>query len=242
MILLFIRLSDHSIKVFSSHINSTHLRECIDQLLHLYSETEKVDLDTLLQTDWFKIEALHVLLAPNATGLYRAFQLPPIAISQRVIKYSVEISTSLWLGNFVRAHRTAARLPLILQLAYRMQFAKQRPTLLKVYDKSYRSAQGGRFPLDKLRRHLMFSSIAATSNYCREFGLLVDGSSVLFKTSVTCDEDGTSKSQDIYCRDIEEQLKNVCLADLLHGKSLWVGQRSFAGRRSTSWLCFASTR
>jgi len=216
------RLSSQPIHAFSRHINESHLSECINQLLYLYLETEKVDCVATLSTDWFQIEALHILLTENAQGLYRALQLPEIARSRRVIKYAVEISTCLWLGNFVRAHRIAAKLPLILQLAYRIQFAKHRPQLLKIYDKSYRSAQGGIFPLERLSRHLMFDSVADTSSYCKELGLLVDSStnSVLFRTGVCVKLDETPKPQYICDRYVQQQLENVCITNLLYGKSI----------------------
>lgn len=216
------RLSSQSIHTFSRHINESHLTECINLLLNLYLETIKIDPDAALTTNWFQTEALHILLTENANGLYRALQLPQIAKSQCVIKCAIEISTSLWLGNFVRAHRRAAELPLILQLAYRIQFAKYRPLLLKIYDKSYRSAQGGKFPLEILSKHLMFDSVSDTSDYCKELGLLVDTNtnSVLFKTGVSVKLDDTPKPQFICDSYIRQELNNVCIANLLYGKSI----------------------
>lgn len=215
-------MSNQPIHEFSRHINESHLTECINQLLYLCSETEKINSEAALLTGWFQTEALHILLAANANGLYRALQLPQIVRSCCVVKQAVEISISLWIGNFVRAHRIAARLPLILQLAYRIQFAKHRTQLLKIYDKSYRSPQGGRFPLEKLSRHLMFDSIDIASNFCKELGLLIDDktSSILFKTGVCMKLDETPKPQYICDSYIQQLLENVCITNLLHGKSI----------------------
>ena len=203
--------------MFSQHINESHLTECISLLLHLYSETNKVDINAAILTDWFRIEALHILLSENAGGLYRALNhLPSIVNSRRVVKDAIEISISLWLGNFVRAHRISLKLPIILQVAYCNHFPKYRRRVLETYDKSHRTNQGSKFPLDKLSRYLL-SSVEDASSFCETLGFVVEHNtlSVIFKTGRVIKPD--DKAQNVKSVLIEE-LENVNVRDFLYGK------------------------
>jgi hypothetical protein len=218
----FCRLFHLPPSAFSIHINQNHIDECLSQLLHLYSEIEVKNPELLHQTNYIEIEALHLLLSKGSNGLHRAIQLPYRTKTHTIVKKSIEISISLWLGNFVRANRIAQGLPLSLLLAYRANFAFLRSRVLEVYERGHRSPQGSKFPLDKLSRYLLFDTTQETANYCAEHGLLLDetGSFVIFKTGTTLKSSSSSQSNNVCDRAIEEQLKNVRISNLLYGQSI----------------------
>lgn len=216
------RLSHLPASAFSSHLNQNHLDECLSQLLHLYSEIEVKNQDLLHQTSHIEIEALDLLLSKNSAGLHRALQLPSKTKSNTIVRNSIEISISLWLGNFVRANHIARGLPLSLQLAYRAHFSLLRPRVLEVYERGYRSPQGTKFPLEKLRRYLLFDTARQTAEFCVDCGLSLDdtGSSVIFKTGTALKFSTTSQSNDLYDQDFEETLENVRVSHFLYGQSI----------------------
>lgn len=215
------RLCSYPPTQFSLHINQNHLQECVDQLLFLYSELENSDRGLLFSTSWFEIEALHVLITSDANGLYKALQLSPFAKSQEVLKYSFEISTSLWFGNFVRANRLSKKLPKILQFAYRLKFHTLRFFVVEVYERGYRTPQGTKFPLESLKRHLLLDSVKETANYCRDLGLPVDDASVIFKTGTSLKNSEPHQSHVSSDQLISKTLsENVRISELLYGQSL----------------------
>lgn len=125
---------------------------------------------------------MSVLLSKEAAGIYRAIQL---ANSDPVVYKAVQISLCLCLGNFLRAHRLSYKLPLILQLAYRTQFAQlNKVPALHIYQRAYRSPQGSKYPLKKLSHLLLLDSEEEAADLCRHFGLATDGDQVIFKTGV----------------------------------------------------------
>ena len=207
---------------FSNHINQNHIDECLCQLLHLYSEIELKNPDLLHQTNYIEIEALHLLLPKGLNGLHRSIQLPCRTKSHAIVNKAIKISISLWLGNFVRANRIAQSLPLSLQLAYRANFSHLRLRVLEVYERSHRSPQGSKFPLDKLSRYLLFDTKHETADFCVDRGLFLDdtGSFVIFKTGTTFNSNASPKSNNVCCKVIEEQLKNVRISNLLYGQSI----------------------
>lgn len=207
--------------MFSLHINQKHLQECVNQLIFLYSELEQKNRELLFSTSWFEIEALHVLISADVSGLYKALQLSPYAKSQDVLKYSIEISSSLWFGNFVRANRLSNKLPILLQLAYRLKFYTLRPLVVEIIEHSHRSAQGAKFPLKKLALYLLFDTEKEAADYCCDLGLFVDHSvsSVIFKTGTPL------KSGIAHCHGLSLQLftqsfENVRISEWLHGCSI----------------------
>lgn len=164
-----------------------------------------------------------MLLSKNSKGLHRALQLPNLTKSRLEVRQTIEISTSLWLGNFIRANRIAQSLPLILQLAYRLNFSYLRSVLLEVYERGHRSPQGTKFPLEKLSRYLLFDSQQETADFCVEHGVLLDETSsfVIFKTGSTFKANTTSsKSSNLCDQATLKKLENVRLSDFLYGKSL----------------------
>lgn len=221
-LLFFCRLAHLPPSVFSSHINQNHLDECLSQLLHLYSEIELKNQDLLYQTNYIEIEALHLLLSKDSTSLHRAIQLPCKTKSHAIVNKSIEINISLRLGNFVRANRIAQDLPLSLQLAYRANFSHLRLRVLEVYERSHRSPQGSKFPLDKLSRYLLFDTTHETADFCIDHGLFLDDtcSSVIFKTGTPLKPNASSKSNNVCNRLIEEQLNDVRISNLLYGQSI----------------------
>ncbi len=194
----------------------------MSQLLHLYSEIDKRNQDLLHQTSYIEFEALSLLLSKNAKGLNRTLQLPGNTKSQPVVRKAIEISISLWLGNFIRAHRIARGLPLNLQLAYRANFSQLRPSLLEIYERGHRSTQGTKFPLEKLSHYLLFDTPKETAGFCLDHGLLLDdtSSSVIFKTGTTLKLSTPPKTSNVCDRSIEEKLENVRISDLLYGQSV----------------------
>ena len=222
LIICFSRCSHLPPTLFSSHINLNHLDECLSQLLNLYSEIDKKNRDLLNRTSYIEFEALHLLLSKNTKGLHRALQLPNITKAQPVVRKAIEISISLWLGNFIRAHRIARDLPLHLQLAYRANFSQIRPSLLEIYERGHRSPQGAKFPLEKLSHYLLFDSPKEAADFCLDHGLLLDetSSSVIFKTGTTFKLNTPPKLSNVCNRAIEEKLENVRISDLLYGQSI----------------------
>lgn len=221
-IIVCFRLSHLPASVYSSHLNQNHLDECLSQLLHLYSEIEVKNRDLLHQTSHIEIEALDLLLSKNSKGLYRALRLPSRAKSNTIVRNSIEISLSLWLDNFVRANHIAKGLPLSLQLAYRANFSLLRPRVLEIYERSYRSPQGSKFPLEKLCRYLLFGTPLQTAEFCIDCGLSLDetGSSVIFKTGTALKFSASSKSNNLYDQEIEDTLENVRISHFLYGQSI----------------------
>ena len=207
--------------VFSLHINQKHLQECVDQLLFLYSELEERNRELLFSTSWFEIEALHVLLSADVSGLYKALQLSPYAKSQDVLKYSFEISSSLWFGNFVRANRLSTKLPILLQLAYRSKFHTLRQLVIEIIEHSHRSTQGTKFPLNKLAHYLLFDTEKEAADYCRDLGLIVDQSisSVIFKTGTPV-KSGIAQCHSLSNKFFTQSFENVRISEWLHGRSI----------------------
>ena len=173
--------------------------------------------------NWLQTEALAVLLSKNSSGLLRALTLPEIFKSNGVFQLVIEISTSLWIGNYSRAIRLSKRLPLTLRLAFHIQLAKNRELILQVYEKGYRTGQGTKFPLVKLASYLGFDSIEDTSVFCIHHGLLVDeqNNCVLFKAGAASKIAAQSTPYPVPLNaTIETQLVNVDIGDFLHGESI----------------------
>lgn len=217
-----VRLSSLSPTVFSSHINQNHLDESLSQLLYLYSEIHFNNPELLHQTNYVEIEALHVILSTSEKGLPHALQLQSQTKSQRVIRTAIEISISVWLCNFIRAHRLARSLPLIFQLAYRIRFSNFRSMLLEVCERSHRSPQGSKFPLEKLSKYLLFDSLKETADFCSHHGLLLDETSsfVVFKTGVHFKSGSSFQSNIIADPALLSGSENVSISKFLYGQSV----------------------
>lgn len=222
MFSIFNRLFSFPPNVFSLHLNQKHLQECVDQLCFLYSELEERNRELLFSTSWFEIEALHVLISSDVSGLYKALQLSPYAKSQDVLKYSIEISSSLWFGNFVRATRLSTKLPVLLQLAYGLKFHTLRPLVVEIIEHSHRSAQGTKFPLNKLAHYLLFDTEKEAAEYCCDLGLFVDNStsSVIFKTGTPLKSSGIVQCHSLSNRLFTQCFENVRVSEWLHGRSI----------------------
>lgn len=211
----FSRLLSQPPTVFSQHINRNHLNECLDQLLHLYDEIE-LRLPEVNLSGRPEIEALSVLVSKNTDGVTRGLRL---AKSETVVNVSVQISLNLWLGNFHRAHRLSRQLPLVLQLAYHVEFAQLRLHVLQIYHRAHRSAQGSKFPLEKLAHLLLVGSDKETADFCHLLGLAVEDNQVIFKTGTEPKApDAATTSHKITELKLLHNVRPSHV--LLHGKSL----------------------
>lgn len=207
--------------VFSSHINQNHLDECLSQLFLLYCEIHRKNLDLLAQTSYIEIEALQLLLSKNVKGINRALLLPYPIKSNRIALNAIEISMSISLGNFIRAHRIAQSLPLFLQLAYRVHFSCLRTFFLEIYERGHRTPQGAKFPLEKLTHYLLFDSLQETADFCLNHGLQLDDTSsfVIFKTGTILKINHQLRSNPCD-QSIQEKLNNVKISDMLYGQGI----------------------
>lgn len=205
--------------MFSQHINQTHLDECLDHLLALYSELRDGPRAKSSGSE-VEFEALHVLLSKNTPSLYRACELS--LCKETHLRNALEIRLSVLSGNFIRANRIAKRLPLVLAIGYRMRFSSIRPVVLEIYERSHRSSVGSKFPLGKLAQHLLFDTVEETARFCGDFGLSLDetGTCVIFKTGTGSFQNNASKTHTINDRCLREKLQNVGIGQFLYGESI----------------------
>ena len=206
---------------FSQHINECHIDECINEILHLCSEYSSDNLSSSFNLSWLEAEALNVVLSRNSVGLLRAIVLPADLKSNKIIQTVIEISTNLWIGNYVRAIRLSKQIPLILQIAFHIQLAHLRPFLLEIYEKAYRTSQGTKFPLEKLASYLDLNSAEEASDFCHCRSLVLDESCVIFKAGSVAKSVNNPIEVLIPVplnHSIEEQLRDVNLNDFLHGE------------------------
>lgn len=218
---------------FCQHLNQTQLEECLNILFHLYYEVRQHDGDLLKSTKWSEMEALHVLVSEKGTSevISRALQVTRGGFTSNKLMLATNIATSLWLGNFVRAHRLARNLPLLLQLAYHLKLAGCRPTILDIYYIGYKSVAGTKFPLSKLSELLLLHSPSDTKAFCHSAGLVVDesGPYVVFKTGNAPNSSGVKEAngrQYLSAFLLEERLSSVSAnSDLLFGKAIWTRQQ-----------------
>lgn len=189
----------------------------------MYSEISTYNQELLNQTSYIEIEALYLLLSKTEKGLTHALQLPAKTKSQPAVNTALEISISVWLCNFIRAHRLARKLPLIFQLAYHIKFSNFRSTLLEVFERSHRSPQGSKFPLEKLSDYLLFDTVKETAEFCQEHGLQLDAtlSSVVFKTGVLFKNPSSHQPRTTTTEPaLLVELENVRISKFLYGQSI----------------------
>ncbi|XP_015589617.1 germinal-center associated nuclear protein [Cephus cinctus] len=185
------RLCERNISEFDKKINNQHLLECLQRLLVLYEELDRLlyqkdrdvntSMDMLSVTeDRQQMEAIYILLhLGNITVLNRVLSLPK-RYRSRDIDLALKISISWHLKNYVRTCRLIQELSPLLACAVLCNMPKIRRHALAIMSSGYNSKMLT-FPGIKLQEILLYNDINNIRADCGLFGLTFTNENVQFQ-------------------------------------------------------------
>lgn len=205
------RLCSESRDRFDSHINDTHLQECLKRLLVLYSTS---DDSSVHQAEFLALYLIINLGSTEAMSL--GLQMKSVIGTERVFETALALNLSWYKGNYVRTLRLIRQLPLLHLWATHRHIDSIRGTAMKVMSSAFTS-KTLTYPLSSLSDLLLFDSEAEAAQLCTSSGLtLPSDNQVCFSRSNFHQATDTAMQ---HCRWIDRKAEGISIAEFLQGQS-----------------------
>lgn len=210
---------EENINNFDSHINNTHLQECLKRLLCMYDYFDSLEKSANTQIhnesltmDRPYFETMYLIFnLGNDDAINRALQLPAHWRTS-LVSIGLDISFSYKNNNLLRVCRRLNKLPILLHSLAFLKVPHIRRLSLKIMSVAYNS-KNVCFPIDVLTKLLLYNTTSELIADCRYYGLKVDENGVRFlKTDFV---EGKPNMKLKHSRAIDEKLQKTDLATLL---------------------------
>ncbi|XP_057656041.1 SAC3 domain-containing protein 1 isoform X1 [Diorhabda carinulata] len=210
---------EENINNFDSHINDTHLQECLKRLLCIYDYFDSLEKSANIQicNESLKdarpyFETMYLIFnLGNNEAINRAIQLPK-DWRTNLVSIGLDISFSYQKNNLVRVCRKLNRLPVLLQSLAFLKMPQLRSLSLKMMSVAYNS-KNICFPIGVLSKLLLYNSTSELISDCKYYGLKVDENGVWFmKTDFI---EGKPMVKVKRSKEMDEKLQQIDLSTLL---------------------------
>ncbi|KAG5865462.1 hypothetical protein JTB14_008509 [Gonioctena quinquepunctata] len=182
------RLCEENIYDFDTHINNTHLQECLKRLLCMYDYYDELSKTTgdgrAIFNGFFDenrpyFEALYIIFnLGNTIAITRVLNLSS-RWRNAIVDVALEMSLSSLKHNFVRTCRIIELLPPLLASVAYLQIPGMRRDWLKIMSTAYNS-KNLCFPVTVLKKLLLFNNEDEVISECIQYGLKVEDGGVFF--------------------------------------------------------------
>lgn len=201
------RLCSESKDRFDSHINDTHLQECLKRLIVLYSTSDDSSCHQM------EFVALYLIINLGSTeAISLGLEMKPAIGTDRVFQTALALNLAWSKVNYVRTLRLIRQLPLLQAWAAHRHIDTIRRTALKVMSSAF-SSKTLTYPLSSLADLLLFDSETEVAQQCKASGLtLPNENQVCFSRT---NFHSPTETPIRHCRWIDQKSEGVSVTELL---------------------------